>query len=246
MKRSAIFVILLSFVLVFSCSKDKMEKCGDNGELGAQTLMLQDFNQLDIQSRFQFYFVQDTASYAVIEGPKDMLENVKFDLYDSLLTISDENTCKMFKGYPDLKIELHFKELSKVEINGNADCYSEDTLRLTKCLFESRADLLKWNIKVKAQELSFQFHAVIGEFTMSGEVENLYSYSSGSNHLYFENLVVQNASVNHSSLGNMHLTVQEKLNLTIAKSGDFYLHGSCKQEYVSYAPNASGHFFHLP
>ena len=138
---------------------------------------------------------------------------------------------------------IHFKNIEEIYIEGSTSIYSEDTIIFKNLRIENKGDYSTWDLKINAESVKIFLHAVVGEIRLEGRVEKLYLYSSGTNHCYLEKLNCNEVSINHSSLGDIHLYVIESLNLDINASGNFYCYGNPPYQLVSIEENKLGRLF---
>jgi len=240
MKKIAFFVIVI--FLATSCTKECWQGAGEDT---TEKRTLESFHQIDIIDNFDIHFIQDSLSYVVLEGKSNLIQHIETSVSKGILSITDNNVCKLTKGYHDNSIYIHFKSLDLINLEGSSNLYSEDSLIFDKLFINTNSDITTWNIKIDANKFDIQLHAVVGELTICGKADNVYFYSSGRAHCYFKDLITKKASINHSSQGDFYLTVSEELNLDINHSGDLYCYGNPQKKTISVEKNSTGQAFFL-
>lgn len=235
MRNILIFSLLI--LLSFSCTKQCWEAAGEDM---VESRTLDTFHKIEILDNFIIHFVQDSLSFIELKGKSNLIKNVQTTVENDVLTLSDENTCKLRKGYHQNHLYIHFEDLEYINLEGSSDLYSEDSLYLDHLFINSNADVVTWNLKIKANKFEMQLHAVVGELTVIGYAEQVLLYSSGTNHCFFKDLDCKTAGINHSSTGDFYLSVQERLNISINKSGDFYCYGDPESRSIKIEENETG------
>jgi len=233
-KALSLIILILSLL---SCEKDCLELAGADTSISQE---FANFTKIEMHDTFTYHLIQDSANYVELRGKENLIKNAELQVLGNSLSIRKKQTCTLFKGYHDTEVFIHFKELNEIYIEGNASIYSEDTINVNNLRIENSGDFTTWDFKLKANNLKIYLHAIVGEMKLQGKVENMYLYSSGTNHCFFKKLEVKEASINHTSLGDIHLKVTEKLLLDINSSGDFYCYGNPPYQTVSYEENETG------
>jgi len=224
-----------------SCEKDCFENVGKDSQT---IMMVKDFAKINFHHNFKIYLFQDTCNYVELVGKENLIANINANVSEQTLSFEDNNSCKLFKGYHQTQLNIHFKNLTEIFIDASPEIYSKDTLHFDQLFIENKGDLVTWDFIVDAQKLDLKFHAVVGKIKLNGFVNQLYLYTSGSNHCFFKDLVCNNAEINHTSPGNIYLTVKEKLNLSLNSSGSFYCYGNPSDTSISVKKYAIGKIYY--
>jgi len=234
-------IVSVAFLFLFSsCKKECFETVGEDAEL---EIPLEAFNKIEFHNNFIINLIQDTVNYVVLEGKENMISNVVAEVSNKTLSFKNNNTCTLFKAYHNICLNIHFMKFDEIFIDGSPQIFSKDTLSFENLFIENKGDLATWNITLKANKLDIKFHAIVGELRLNGIVNQMYLYSSGSNHCFFRNLQCQSAEINHTSLGDIYLSVIEKLNLSINSSGNFYCYGNPIDTNIFINKNSTGTIF---
>ena len=235
MRNILIFSVLI--LVSFSCTKQCWEASGEDT---AESRALDSFHKIEILDNFIIHFVQDSLSFIELKGKKNLIKNVQTTVENDVLTLMDNNICKLRKGYHQNHLYIHFEDLEYINLEGSSDLYSKDSLYVDHLFIDSRADVVNWNLKIKANKFEMQLHAVVGELTVIGYAEEVLLYSSGTNHCFFKDLDCKIANINHSSHGDFYLSVQEKIDVSINTSGDFYCYGAPESRRIKIEEKETG------
>lgn len=220
MKKIVLFLLIV--FVSFSCSKECWETSGEDV---FETRQLDGFNQIIVDNDFTIHLVQDSLFFIEIRSKENLMSNIKTEVDDYKLTISDQNSCNLMKDYYKNEVYIHCPDLNQITAKETINIYSKDTLKLDELVLIVRGDMITWDFKVNTKLLRIELHSVVGEMKITGEVDQLYFYTSGRNHCFLKDLICQKAEINHSSMGDYHLTVKKRFYIGIKKSGDFYCYG---------------------
>ena len=235
MKTIVLFGLML--LLLFSCTKECREVAGEDI---TEQRTVESFQKIEILDQFIIYLIQDSLSFVELEGKENLIKQIGTDVENGVLTLDNNTKCKLFKGYHKSTLYIHFKTLEYIGLQGNSELYSSDSLCLDYLFINSRADITKWNLKLKTKKFEMQLHAVVGELEVLGVSENVLLYSSGSNRCNFKNLVSQTANINQSSMGQFDLMVQKSIDISVNRQGDFYCYGNPPIRRVKIDENVKG------
>ena len=231
-------LIILTLALP-SCEKDCLEFAGDDISISQE---FANFTKIEMYDTFTYHLIQDSANYVELRGKENLIKNTEIELQGNVLSFRTKPTCTLFKGYHDTEVYIHFKEINEIYIEGNASIYSEDTLYLDNLFIENKGDFATWDIIIKAKKLHVSLQAIVGEMIISGVCDNLSLYSGGTNHCFFEKLECNTADINHSSLGNIYLTINQHLNLQLLSSGNFFCYGKPDSYSIDHPESSKGAF----
>ena len=235
-----VLILFFTSVLMISCEKDCFEKSGSDT---TKIIELEPYSKLIIHNNFNVSFIQDTLCFVEVKAKENLIKNIIADVKDSTLCLSDKNTCTFIKGYHEIKTIVHFTNLNSIFIDGSPSLYSKDSLFLDRLLFVHKGDVITSDLKINARKLEIQLHAIVGELKISGIVDDLYLYSSGTNHCFCKDLICKKAAVNHSDIGDVYLSVIDKLNLAINASGDFYCYKNPLDTSITTKDKCTGKVF---
>jgi len=237
--RNKILFIISILLIIFtnSCKKDCYTGAGEESE---RSLTVGNFNKLNLSNNFIIHLIQDSLNIVEIKGNKNIIDNISAEINEQTLSFKNQTNCSLFKGYHKQHLYIHFTQLEEIFIINSPEIYSADTLRLNHLFIEDKGDIAKWNLIINANNLHISLHAIVGEMTISGICDKVSLYTSGSNHCLFENLQCRYADINHSSAGNIYLSIQEELHLQLFSSGNFYCFGNPLSKSIRQSPESKG------
>lgn len=129
-----ILVILL--LVTAGCSKNQMDDCVTSaGPIVTVERGLETFNSIITSDKLQIVLVQDTTApeYVKITGPRNLLGQIVTDVSDGELVLDNTNTCNFMRSFKiTFVLEVHLKDLERLELNGASSVECANTLILDK------------------------------------------------------------------------------------------------------------------
>ncbi len=228
MFKSLIFISLLAGVK--SCKKAEDREClKSTGHIVTQEIGMPSFTKLDLNEKIEFCLVQDTVFKVVLNGGKNLLNDIKMSVSDDRLTITNENKCNFLRSYKKIiKAEIHFVDLTEINYLGTEILTNIDTLNLPwlKLAILNSSGSVKLNLKSK-----FIFASAsggYGDFNLSGTADyaNLYIDNNGFCNT-FNLLIKDSVKVVSNTMGNMMVNSDKTvLKAEIKNGGNIFYKGA--------------------
>lgn len=127
--RILTFLSIIFFLA--ACKKSEDRKCfkstGDDTEF---EILLDDFHELNLNEKLAYILVHDTINKVIVKGGENLINFVKLDVNDGVLTVSNENKCNFLRTYKKIiEVEIHCKDINKITYNGTETLRNLDTLK---------------------------------------------------------------------------------------------------------------------
>ena len=126
MKRLLFLLVLLAF----GCKKSEDRSCWKfNGSSTDKKVELSDFQRMELGPYLIYHLVQDTSSFVVIKGGKNVVNSVSTAVLDGTLTVLNENKCRFLRNSNKvITVEIHFKQLKEIIYYGSHQLTNEGTI----------------------------------------------------------------------------------------------------------------------
>lgn len=221
-----IFIILLVFA---SC--EKPSDCFQNaGMIISEDVAVTPFNKIAISHGIAAVITQGDEHSLTIDAPENLISDIKVEIIDGILKISDNTTCNFTRKYglttvhitaPNLE-EIHSQTEKNITSNGILN-YPNLTLFTTDLQDEvGTGDFI---LELNSNNLTINTNNISG-FYISGICANLSAnFYEGNGILRAENLEVTNAQIFQRSSNHLHLKVSESLKGKILSTGNVYCYG---------------------
>lgn len=115
MKETKILLLLLSCVVLIGCdSKNAWDCIQDEGTVIQQEFELDAFRKVQVWERVQLIVSQGNTQRVVVETGENLIDEVQLRVEDSILYLSDRNSCNHVRDYGITKIYVTSPNLIEI------------------------------------------------------------------------------------------------------------------------------------
>ncbi|WP_205590877.1 head GIN domain-containing protein [Hymenobacter oligotrophus] len=221
-------------LLLLGCRKDQEGDCfKSSGPVTTERRELAAFHVLRLYDNVEVTVVQDTETYAKVRTGRNLQEDLKLNVQDGTLTISNTSRCNWVRRYDvPRQVTLHVPRLTDVFHVGEKTMRTEGTfLQDTLFLHLSRAGDLEFNVECKYLWVDLY---ELGDMKLSGQSDELIATVGDLGRLFAKDLTTKRASVHLDKLsdGDAHVRTLDFLGATVAGTGTLYYSGPPAQKDV--------------
>lgn len=168
------YIIILSFSFL-ACKKANERACWKSvGDQTSVEIGLPEFNYVFLGPHLKYTLVQDTVNKIRITGGENMVGFVSAEMVNGIMTIENNNTCNFLRTYKkELEVELHFKDLVKVQFEGTKPLVCANQLQLQNIVFVIRDGAGHVDLDINANALDLVVTHGWGNFNLHGSVNYL-------------------------------------------------------------------------
>jgi hypothetical protein len=228
------FLILLLAFIIISCKKPEERSClKRSGDKTKEIVTTGEFNRLSLMEHLSYVLVQDTVSYVVLEGGKNLLGFVDCSNMENQLTIANNNKCKFLRYKTgDIQVEIHFKKIDQLIFQGtqlltNRGEWNFDQLEVILKDTGGSMNLTNFNGSV------FKLINVHGwgDITLSGGVNYFQAEMNGNGYFDSRNFNVQDSIsvISNSSTISKLNSENCSLKAQLKAMGDLWYYGNPSQ-----------------
>jgi hypothetical protein len=127
---------IIILIVVSGCSKEQRNDCftslGDNGQ---EVRITESYTKIYVEDRMEVVLIQDSTrdGEIVINGPENLLAQVKTKVFDNQLSITNTNTCNFVRSFDyNITLELYIKDIDEIRLESIATVSNRDTLHLDR------------------------------------------------------------------------------------------------------------------
>jgi hypothetical protein len=226
----SIFLLLMAGILLSGCGKNLF--FGDSPEV-TKEVILPDFNEINVNSIFHIE-LRNAPDFSIsLTGPQSNLENVFYEVADSVLDISDMNRYQWLAGYPDVRLVISFPDLRQININAASSIYSTDTLHVTGLRVTAMAQLVELDLTVNSGSIYLRTGTDnYGHYTFRGKAGYINLLVYGSAQVWARDLITERVLVRNFSIADCHVHATEQLRAWLEHYGDIYYYGSPEEVII--------------
>lgn len=220
-------LILSTLLIVFySCSNlNLFEKEGEYVENRYELTAITHVKNLNT---YNIEIVQDEEEYLLLKGGKNVLEEATVSFSGQEL-ILDHQYQNWTRNYDLITAEIHLKNLQKITIDSPAKIGNSGTLNGEILYIDITADAEVVEMKLTIDYASMEFHShgsVSGGYEFAGLCPLAKYVLNGITNIESSKLQSDTVSLGQNGIGEAHIWVEEKLNVTVYNIGDIYYKGN--------------------
>jgi len=195
---------------------------------------LSGFSAVNVSGSFDVYITQGSTESVKVEADDDVIDKIVTEVKGGVLKIYTKNTSGMSWNWGKSSkraIYVVAKDLNNISLTGSGDVYFKDGIRTqTLAVNVSGSGDITGKIDVKNLQSSV---VGSGDITLTGRAETSTVKVSGSGDYSGRNLITSNTTVRVVGSGDASVNVSEKLDASVAGSGDVHYTGSAKNVATS-------------
>lgn len=201
---------------------------------------LSGFNAVNVAGSFDVIIVQGAVESVKVEAPADVMDHILTEVHGGVLKIYNKhdtwNWGNMFGNHKKIIVHVVAKNLSSVNLSGSGDVYFKDGLSANSLsLSIVGSGDMTGRVSVKNLESSISGS---GDMRLTGNAESSTVQVVGSGDFSAKELLTANTAVHISGSGDARVNASNKIEASVAGSGDVYYTGAAKN--VSSSKSGSG------
>jgi len=219
---SAVIVTVLS-----SCGKEStcFKGTGDlvteERDIAAHVTSIVTADNIDV------VITQSSEPSMTLKGGENLLPYIHTDVSGTVLSLSSDNRCGMFRdNTKPITLYLSIPNLTRIDYTGQGNITSTNRLHFPSFVFDSKTGTGSINLTMTVNEMSILQHSGPADFSISGDVNNLYVYTSGNGWFYLDQLSSKSVHINHSGIGDVFVNVVDELSVELRSRGSVYYIGN--------------------
>lgn len=211
-------------VLIFFIS------CSDPSSEGARVISLQPYHVIKLNSVFEVYLLQDTSFSVKVMGDARVIENIRFNVREDTLTISNEYSTKWLSPNRNrVSLFIGSSRLKGIEINESCYIKSIDPIISADFQIINQPTPRLCEIDIELDNYYFLYwnnYQCGGSVTLRGKTTHLETHTFALMRVDAKNLIADYAVIENGSKGDCEVNVQQRLRYAIHSTGNIYLYGT--------------------
>ncbi len=224
--KKLLFVLVL--ILNLGCDSENGPDCfKSEGDLEIQEISVGEFSKINISTGIELVVKESDAQTVKVTMGKNLINDIKFEVIDGELKITNENGCEMLRNYHSAKIYVTTPVLEKIYSSSQYSIKSDGILTFPELTLESGiiedtpASVFEMQIENEWLKVNDNISSV---FKITGSSEKLEINFWGSNGRFEgENLMVEDVHVNHRSTNDIIVFPVESVKGVIRSTGNLVL-----------------------
>ena len=219
----------------FSCdSENAMDCVKKSGDTVTNVVSVDPFDKIRVYNNINLILKNGPEIAISIEGGKNLLHKVDFEVLDNILVISNDNNCNWVRSYRDLNVVVTHPGISDIYLQGYGILSSYGTLDvhdLRIIVDNSSSDI---DLKLTGNRLTITSNYVSNIY-LSGNLNQLdVQFYNNDGILFARNLNVDNINFEHWGTNSMKVSPSQLLSGEIRSFGNVELFSNPKVIEVEY------------
>ncbi len=219
--------VLFSF-LILACDSENGPDClKKQGDLETHEISVEHFSKINISAGIELVVKESEEQTVKLTMGKNLINDIKFEIIDNELKISNENGCEILRNYHAAKIYVTTPILEKIYSSSQYSIKSDGVLTFPELTLESGiiedtpSSVFEIQIDNELLKVNDNISSV---FKISGNTDKLDVNFWGSNGRFEgENLRAENAYVNHRSTNDIIVFPIQSISGVIRSTGNLVL-----------------------
>lgn len=225
--RVKIILLLTIAVLLTTCKKENLCDCfKGTGKQTAEERNLDAFTQVFVDDEIDVHLIEGNEFKAKVEAGKQVINLIKTNVSNGVLTITDKNKCDFTRDYKrKVIVYITLPKLRKIENNGLGDVYMDSQFTCdTLNYYLSNSGNLHLNLN--ANIVYGGMHGN-GDVYMKGTVNESSIFAGGQGYFYGFEALAQKVILTLNTSGRMEVNVNDllKIDMYERSTGDIYYKG---------------------
>ncbi|MEZ4874106.1 MAG: head GIN domain-containing protein [Flavobacteriaceae bacterium] len=226
--KKLLFIVFISLFL--GCNSNNAWDCFQtSGEIVQQEFVLDTFTNIIVWDRVKLYISQGPKQKVVVQTGENLFNEIRVRVEDSILKISDRNSCNFVRDHETTKVYVTTPELRKIRNSSGLTVENIGPIRFEEIdlVAEDREEEDEFHIDgdFKMDQLDVGTLRVnangLSTFYLSGKAHNgIFGLFDGDARIEAENFEVEDIQVFHRSTNKMIIFPTESVRGTIVSVGD--------------------------
>jgi hypothetical protein len=223
--KKTIYILIL---LIFACNSEDANDCFQTtGTIIQEEVEVSNFEKIIVNRGVELIITKTSEYKVIIETGENLINDVKAEVVDNQLVLTDDNNCNYVRDYGNTKVYVEAPNLTEIinssqyEVSSNG-VLSYQSLRLLSEDYNQDVDFTvgDFRLSVNSENLEILSNN-ISSFYIDGATENLFvGFFAGSGRFEGEHLAAQHIELSHRGSNDMIVYPIQSLTGVIRGTGD--------------------------
>lgn len=245
MIRSSIkFALIIPALLTFfSCEKEGLFNPGNTTSREVQ--LSSSINSIEVKAMFNITLVQDTTNKVIITCGENLQDNIDIYTKDSKLYLESSIKYNWSRKYNKIDLELHLTNIPTINVRKPVYITTCDTFKTNQFYLIDWEQFTELNVTLDVNNCIIDVSSDnFGHYTLKGRATSATLNCWGSAFIYAENMKVNKCNVIQKSIGDVHVSVLDELNVSFKSTGKVYYYGNPSTIIVD-TPISNSNLIHI-
>lgn len=220
-------VIFLSMILVFASCKKTGDCFKSTGDTISESRELEPFTSIELNDNVDLFLIADSVHSARVEAGENLIENIKTNVSNGVLTITNQNSCNWVRSLKnEFKVYLSLPHLKQLTCTGSGDVIGQGYLTTDTINIDLVDAYSSVYLDLYATQVFARVHTGPGDIVLRGNADYCYTYSTGTGFIYSHELSARETWAFNSGAGDIYVNPIDTLRAEINYIGDVFYRGN--------------------
>ena len=240
MKRRIWMSLVIGCGIQTACNKPNAPDCLQQaGDIAVEWRSMPAYDRIEVSDNIQVILIDSDEEKIKVEGPSNLLPEIKTELRDHVLYIENDNTCNFVRSFRHVyTVSLYGKNFSHILNRGTGDISSGNTLRTGYVFIDNKRSLGTIRLNLELDSIRLSNTTGYSDVYLSGNADVAYFFQQGLGVFDASKLNCRAVYSNNNSINDLRVQFRDYLYAAINNDGNIYYHGPASA--IDADPNGSG------
>jgi len=224
-----LLTMAVAILMMASCTFSEGKVTRGDGNVTINTVMLDYFDEIDLQGAFNVKLTQGEAQQAVVETDENLQELVDVQVKGGTLFINTTRDAMLRPTKMELRIT--YPQLRRVTVGGACKISAEEEIASHDLVFDL-SGAAEIDLSIMAGVLRTQLSGA-GSIRFEGEALQHFVELSGASSLQAEKLITEVTEIELSGAGSAHVFASQLLKANLSGVGSIRYYGNPEQTQIN-------------
>jgi Putative auto-transporter adhesin, head GIN domain len=223
--RKITYIVVI--ITLFACSNENANDCFQtSGNLIQQEIEVPPFDKILVNEGIEMIISEELDHKVIVETGSNLLNDIKVEIKNNQLILSNNNTCNFVRNYKPAKIYVTAPNISEIRSSTQFDIRSEGVLTypqlhiLSEDYKKEYVSIGDFYLTINNQSFSVTFNNLSNCFVSGATDQLIIGYFAGNSRFEGADLTAKNVDIFHRSSNDIIIYPTETL------KGDIYSTGN--------------------
>ncbi len=219
------FAGMVLAALLLSCQKNKCFHA--TGNITTQVREISPFTEIQAEKNINVVLTPDSAAYLTVEAGENTLDFIETTVQNGILYLQNNSKCNYLRSFKKtITITVPAASLQKISHSGSGNITTSSVLNIPVFKMDITDGSGSYRLQLNSDSIYLWQHTGPADFTLSGNTNFLYTYTSGNGWFYLDKLQAGNVHINHNGTGDIQVWAMQTLLIELQNMGNIQYKGN--------------------
>lgn len=228
MLKRSLYLLLFVFIASTACKRENLDDCFTN----AGAVVIKDrssnyFDRINLNDNINLVIREGDEFKIQVEGGKNLLQSVKTEIADSVLSISNTMKCNWVRDYDnELTVYVTSPPLWSIRYEGSGDITTDGNVTMNHLVINAWGGAGKIDLDLNCNTLDLGLHYGTTDFHAKGTSSMMTIYANSYGPFYCEDMNSNIVYIKNNGTNDCYIHANHILEAEITSVGNIYYSGN--------------------